>query len=169
MTLLELPHIKQSTDYSCGPACATAILKYYGYKARERVMIKRLKADPEEGIPPEVLVKFFRDKKFRIKQKHNMDMAELEKLLDKGWPVIVAYQDWSPSKTNYHKSWDHGHYAVIMGYDAEKVYMIDPSSSKKKKGLRKEDFIGRWRDITTKGDQYHAWGVAIGPKNLKKG
>jgi predicted double-glycine peptidase len=165
MTILDgVPHVKQSTPYSCGPACATIILKYYGYKAREKAMIKRLKADPEEGIRPEVLVKFFRDKKFKIKQKHNMDMSELEKLLDKGWPVIVAYQDHSESATNYHTSWDHGHYAVIMGYDSERIYMVDPSSLKKKKGLLKEDFVGRWRDITTKGDQYHAWGMAIGAK-----
>lgn len=166
MILLDIPSIIQSTNYSCGPACATVILKYYGYKAREKIMIKRLEADPDEGVSPENLVKYFRDRRFKIKQKHDMTIEDLEKLLDKGFPVIVAYQDWSykPSETNYHKTWDNGHYAVVMGYDKNKIYLSDPSSKKKKKGLKKEDFYGRWRDISSDGKIYHRWGVSVGPR-----
>lgn len=129
-------------------------------------MIKRLGADPEEGVAPEVLVSYLRNRRFRIKQKHDMTMEELERFIDRGNPVIVAYQDWSykPSETNYHKTWDNGHYAVVMGYDSKRIYLSDPSSSKKKKGLLKEDFLGRWRDITSDGKIYHRWGMSIGPR-----
>ena len=169
MTLLETPNIRQSTNYSCGPACVTIILKYFGYKAKEKVMIKRLGADPDDGVEPEILVKYFRDRRFKIKQKYDMTIEDLEKSIDNGNPVIIAYQDWAhkPSETNYHKSWDNGHYAVVMGYDSEKIYLSDPSSVKAKKGLKKEDFYGRWRDIGMDGKFYHRWGVSIGPRKKK--
>lgn len=169
MVLLNVKRVPQSTNYSCGAACAVSILRFYGYKAKEKSLIKRLKADPEDGIEPKTLVKFFRDKKFKIKQKHDMSIKDLENFLDKGMPIICAYQDWShkPSETNYHKSWDHGHYAVVIGYDDSKIWLADPSSLKKKKGLLKEDFYGRWRDITSNGKIYHKWGLCVGPRRTK--
>lgn len=171
MTLLNVPSLIQTTNYSCGPACIAIIYKYYGYKANEKSMIKRLGADPEEGVAPEVLVSFLRNRRFRIKQKHDMTMEELERFIDRGNPVIVAYQDWSykPSETNYHKTWDNGHYAVVMGYDSKRIYLSDPSSTKDKKGLLKEDFLGRWRDISSDGKIYHRWGMSVGPRKKRVG
>ena len=168
MTVLEVPHVKQSTAYSCGPACATIVLRHYGYKAKEKLMIKRLGASPEDGVPPKDLVRWFRNRRFRIKQHHKANLKTLEAHLTEGWPVIVAYQDHAvrPSEVDYTTSWDHGHYAVVVGFDEEKIYLADPSSLKTKRGLVKEDFLGRWRDITTGGTIYHRWMVAIGPRRL---
>ena len=169
MTVIDVPKILQSTDYSCGPACVTIVLKFFGYKAKEKVMIKRLGADPDCGVEPEVLVKYFRDRRFRIKQKHNMTIEDLEKAIDRGNLVIIAYQDHAhkPTETNYSLSWDNGHYSVVIGYDKDKIYISDPSSVKKKKGLKKEDLYGRWRDIGMDGKFYHQWGVSIGPRRKK--
>lgn len=162
-------HVRQSTDYSCGRAAAAIVLRILGDKKRERDM-GDLPADPEDGCPPQALAKFFRNRKFRTKSKFaKPELRSLEAMIDKGWPVIVAYQDWAskPSETNYHKSWDNGHYSVLVGYDDERFWFLDPSSDRKKRSLDKKDFAGRWRDITTKGKIFHRWGLAVGPKKPK--
>lgn len=166
---VEENHLIQSTDYSCGPACAAIILRYYGYKGKEKQLIKKLGADPSTGVEPQTLVKFFRTKKFHIKQKHKATIKIIEQYIDKGWPIIVCYQDHSikPSETDYSISLDHGHYAIINGYDEEKFWFVDPSSKKPNKSLSKEEFVSRWRDITTKFKFYHKWMLAIGPKKKR--
>ena len=161
-------HLVQDLSYSCGRASAAIVLRIHGYKVKEKQI--RLMADPDEGCPPEKLIRFFKNRKFPTKHKFPEPCVKsLEKVLDKGWPIIVAYQDWAhrPSETNYHVTWDNGHYAVMIGYDAERFWFIDPSSSKKKRSLLKEDFLGRWRDISSCGKLYHNWGLAIGPKPSK--
>lgn len=161
-------HLRQKEPYSCGRAAAAIVLRVYGLNKKERDV--DLPADPDDGCPPIELIRYFKNRRYRTKHKFAKPaVRSLEKMLDKGWPIIVAYQDWAhkPSETNYHKTWDNGHYAVLIGYDSQRFWFIDPSSDKRVRYLDKKDFEGRWRDITSKGKIYHNWGLAIGPKKAK--
>lgn len=162
-------HKMQITNYSCGAACAAIIMRFYGYVGNEKKLIKRLNADPKSGIEPETIVKFFRDKKFKLKQIYEADLEDVQKYIDNGWVIIVAYQDhaFKPTEIDYASSLDNGHYAIINGYDNDKIWFVDPSSKKPNKSLRKEDFLQRWRDITTDFKIYHRWMCAIGPRRKK--
>ena len=86
-------------------------------------------------------------------------------LTAKGWPVIVAYQDWPhrPSETDLSRTFDNGHYAVVCGVEGDRVYLMDPSSARKRRSIDCRKFVSRWRDIEGNGLIYTRWGLAIGP------
>lgn len=159
-------HEMQTTNYSCGAACSAIILRYYGYVGKEEKLIKSLNVDPKSGVDPKTIVDFFRRKKFKIKQKYEASLEDIESYIDKSWLIIVAYQDhaFRPSEIDYASSLDNGHYAVINGYDNDKIWFVDPSTSKPNKSIKKEEFLKRWRDIDVNFKIYHRWMIAIGPK-----
>jgi len=45
-----------------------------------------------------------------------------------GIPVLVNYQAWEDGAGpfNYTEIWDTGHYSVVVGYDEEHVFLMDP-------------------------------------------
>lgn len=165
---LKRAHVRQSKPYSCGRASAAIVLRLLGHEVREKDV--SLPADPEEGCSPDSIVKFFKKRGFRL--RHKIDgrgpdlISSLEWHVNRNLPVIVAYQDWAdvPSNVNYHKTFDNGHYSVLVGYDDSRFWFIDPSSVRKKRSLEKNDFIGRWKDMTSDAKLYHNWGLAVQPR-----
>jgi hypothetical protein len=90
--------------------------------------------------------------------------------LERGWPVIVAYQAWAhrPSQTDLKKCWDNGHYSVVIGMEDARIWLVDPSSARKRRSLDAQDFVAHWRDIETNGRIYRRWGVAVGPRYKRR-
>lgn len=164
--MLAVPHHRQSTNWTCGPACLTMILAYYGRKPDEMAIAERVGCTPALGVDPGPMVSFLKDEGYRLKSKFGWTLEEVAKCLAKGWPVIVAYQDWAhkPSATDYATCWDNGHYAIVIGLKPDRVWLVDPSSERKRRSLHANDFLGRWRDLTEHGRQYHRWGVAVGAR-----
>jgi predicted double-glycine peptidase len=163
--MLDLPHYPQSTPYSCGPASMRSVLAYYGSKLTEEWLIRAMHCTPEEGTNPAGMVRFARSRRHRVKTGQKLDITDLHDLTAKGWPVIVAYQDWPhrPSETDLSRTFDNGHYAVVCGVEGERVYLMDPSSARKRRSIDCRKFVSRWRDIEGNGLIYTRWGLAIGP------
>lgn len=169
--MLAVPHYRQRTNYTCGPACLRMVLDYWGKSLSEDTLTRRTGATPEDGLSPAGIVKFLRRNRYSHKQQQRMTLSLLNKYLQRGWPVIVAYQAWphKPSQTDLGKSWDHGHYSVVVGLSDGRVCLVDPSSKRARRFLDADKFIASWRDIETRGDRiYRRWGVAVGPRYRRR-
>lgn len=165
-----MPHYRQRTNYSCGPACLSMALAFHGKSVDEAKLIRLTGAIPEDGLSPAGIVKFLRRSRYSHKQSQRMTLALLGKYLDRGWPIIVAYQAWphKPSQTDLGRSWDHGHYSVVVGIRDARVCLVDPSSKRPRRFLDADKFIASWRDIENSGRIYRRWGVAVGPRYRRR-
>lgn len=168
--MLAVPHIRQRTNYSCGPACLSMVLAFHGNAIDEQTLIRRTGATPENGLSPAGIARFLRASRYSHKQQQRMTLALLTAYIDRGWPVVVAYQAWphKPSQTDLGQCWDHGHYSVVVGVADNFVWLVDPSSKRKRRRVEKTAFVASWRDIETNGRIYRRWGVAIGPRYTRR-
>src|SRR5262245_25399786 len=57
MRELAVPDVRQATDYTCSASALQAVLAYYGVEKREDELAKELGATPEDGAPPEAIVR----------------------------------------------------------------------------------------------------------------
>lgn len=164
--MLDVTHIRQTTNYSCGPVCLSMVLRFHGKTLDEQTLIRRTGTTPEDGLSPSGIAKFLRKSRYSHKQQQRMTLSLLKAYLERGWPVIVAYQAWphKPSETDLGRSWDHGHYSVVVGIRDARICLVDPSSRRQRRWLDADKFIASWRDIETSGRIYRRWGVAVGPR-----
>lgn len=169
--MLEVPHLQQTTNYSCGPACVAMVLQYYGHKATEQKLIKAMGTTPELGTSPVQIARYLRSIRHSHKQQSRMSIPLLQAYLDRGWPIIVAYQAWPhrPSETDLSQTWDNGHYSVVADISDGKICLVDPSSKRHRRWLDSEKFLAHWRDIETAARIYVRWGVAVGPRYKRRG
>jgi predicted double-glycine peptidase len=146
------------------------VLSYYSVQLREDIIAKRSGATPEDGLSPSGIARFLRRSRYSHKQQQRMTLSLLSAYLERGWPVIVAYQAWpfKPSQTDLGRSWDHGHYSVVVGLLAGRVVLVDPSSKRPRRYLDAQKFIASWRDIENSGRIYRRWGVAVGPRYRRR-
>lgn len=142
------------------------VREFWGHDVSEEWLIRKIGATPDDGASPRQLVGYLRQSRHRVKQYHNMILPDIAASIDRGWPVIVAYQDWPhrPSETDLTRTYDNGHYAVVIGLQGCRIWLADPSSDRRRRSLDTEEFIGRWRDIETSGKIIKRWGVCVGPR-----
>src|SRR5690606_6541339 len=107
-------------------ASTMAVLGYYGDWVMEDELAKELKADPNNGTPYKNIVSYAESKGYTAKVKTGMSIEALKAHLDAKQPVIVLIQAWGERTKPWSETWDAGHYVVAIGYDAERVYFMDP-------------------------------------------
>lgn len=73
-------------------------------------------------------------------------LSEVQAAIDRGHPVLVVLQAWAHAPSHYGTRWDAGHYAVVVGYDATHVYLMDPSTTGNYTRLAYADLLQRWYD-----------------------
>jgi predicted double-glycine peptidase len=169
--MLAVEHIRQSTNYSCGPACMAMVMRFYGSTITEQSLIRKMGCTPELGTSPIQIARHLRSARHSHKQQSRMSIPLLQSYLDQEWPIIVAYQAWPhrPSETDLGQTWDNGHYSVVVAIDQGRVCLVDPSSRRKRRWIESTKFVASWRDIETPARVYIRWGVAIGPRYKKRG
>jgi predicted double-glycine peptidase len=161
--LIELPLVRQSTRYTCGVACAQSILRYTGYDfdVREDNLSSALGANDEDGTNYRKIVELLNTKshysdstqdgnenRIIAEPKFELTIDELCAYLDQGKPVICAIQAWSYlTISEYKLEYDSGHYVIAIGYDAENIYFMDPSTSGNYAYIPKTEFAARWHDV----------------------
>jgi ABC-type bacteriocin/lantibiotic exporter with double-glycine peptidase domain len=57
----------------------------------------------------------------------DVTLTELERAVDAGQPPIVDLQAWRDDARPWRDTWDAGHYVILVGYDAERLFVMDPS------------------------------------------
>ena len=136
----------QETLYGgyCGPASLKMVFEYWGVEKSEAELAEACNRDPELGVSSERMAEVARKYGFEAEVKNNSDFSEIESWLKKKAPVIV---DWfSPGRKDYPDSeMPDGHSSVVVGLDAEKIYLEDPEIGGLRE-IKREDFLRVWFD-----------------------
>ena len=109
----------------CAPASLKMVFEYYGLEKSEEELAEACKRDPKIGVSSETTAEVARKYGFDAEVKNESDFSEIAYWLKKKVPVIV---DWfTPGRRDYPNSeMPDGHYSVVVGLDAEKIYLQDP-------------------------------------------
>lgn len=118
LTLLNVKGYQQTTDYTCGPAAAMSLMRYYHMlrpnemnHTTEMRIAKEMGTSNKVGTNPQQMVSWLQKHGFEVRFGENGTLNLLRDNLKKGIPTIVEWIDWG------------GHWVVVTGYDVEnKIY-----------------------------------------------
>lgn len=141
------PLVRQPDGYTCGVAALQSVLHYYGVFVRYDKLATALGADPERGTHYQRMAAYAQASGLDVTIFTEMALNSLRQRVDAGVPVIVALQAWGDSPGSaYVDAWDEGHYAVVVGYDQNRFYFMDPSTLGNYTYIATEEFLTRWHD-----------------------
>ena len=83
----------------------------------------------------------------------DVTLAQLERAVDAGQPPIVDLQAWRDVEHPWTEVWDAGHYAILVGYDAEHLFFMDPSvlTAAAYAYMPRGELDERWHDLAGPG------------------
>lgn len=165
--MLNVPHRRQNTPYTCGPACLRMVLAAHGIVEPESTIAEAVNCTPEAGTSPANMAKYLRSKGFTAYGRRMLELADIKNGIKRGRLYIVCYQAWAGPGVDYPTTWSHGHYAVVTNVAPHRVTLADPSAKKPRIHIEPYEFLSRWRDLSANGTAYIRWGLAIGPKQPK--
>ena len=161
---LAVPDVRQATPYTCSASALQAVLAYYGLETREAVLADELGATPENGAPPEAIVRVAVAHGLRATKRENMTVDDLGSEIARGRPVIVEIQAWSdPPRTSWADDWDDGHYVIVIAVEGDRLVFEDPSVLGSRAVLSRREFEERWHDIDA-GHRNVRTGILFGGK-----
>ena len=140
------------------------MLAYYGLETRKDVLAGELGATPEDGAPPEAIVRVAVAHGLRATKRENMTVDDLAAELARGRPVIVEIQAWSDTpRTSWADDWDDGHYVIVIAVEGDRLVFEDPSVLGSRAVLSRREFEERWHDIDA-GYRNMRTGILFGGK-----
>lgn len=132
-----LPVINQRNNYSCGEACVTAVLKYYG----ETVKDIRF-ASAEDGAAPRQIEYQLRSREYNV-LAGNMDWLSVKYWLRRKVPIIACFE---------------GHWVVLWKTHNRSIIYMDPALLDYQT-MSIAKFRKQWFDYDTMGTSYRNWGI----------
>lgn len=120
--LIEVPDVRQPDSVSCGAAAAMSVGKYFGVGPDSLDQWKTNLGTNEEGTHPQQLVEYLRSLGLQVEAFQHGNLATLDGYLDRRWPVLCCVQDYGPKR-----SWEHGHYLVVIGHKEGYLFAQDPA------------------------------------------
>jgi len=157
--LLPVPLISQATPWTCGAASLMAALVYFGvFDEPESRLDAELGADPDQGVAPERIAAEARKLGLVTSVDTGMTLADLADEIARGSIVIAAIQAWPQRPVDDPATeWEDGHYVVVVGLDAGRVYAMDPSVRTGYAYLSRSDFVRRWHDYDVRDGRRQAY------------
>jgi hypothetical protein len=102
-----------------------------------------------------------------VQGKNNCTLELLRGQIDSGRPPIVDLQAWTDNPpVDWKTDWIDGHYNVLVGYDHEHFFFMDPSTEHYYAYIAQHEFLERWHDIV--GVDTHTWHMVILVKGTDK-
>ena len=157
--LVPVPVVTQRSNFSCGPAAALALLRFWrpeAYDAVEEVALYApLETTDARGTEPEPIAELLRKSGLEAKYRYgDVTVNDLERAVDAGEPPIVDLQAWTDHPIPYRDTWDAGHYVVMVGYDDERLFFADPSTMTPHGYvfLPRAELDERWHDLAGLSD-----------------
>ena len=172
--LLPVPLVSQARPWTCGAAALMAALLYFGvFDDPESRLDDDLGATPDQGTSVVSIVAEARRFGLSAEARTHLTLADLDRELARGAVVIVALQAWATHPVaDWRVNWEDGHYVVIVGLFADRVYVMDPSVRTGYGYLAREQFLERWHDYDLENDRpvvYDRLGIVIkGEKGLAR-
>jgi predicted double-glycine peptidase len=148
---LQIPIVTQAADYSCGAAALLSILLYWKIEnVYEMDLHEQLKISKKKGVDPTKIVEVVKEEYELLSfYKENLTIDDLKQSIVDGYSVILAIQAWPDGKDKNKKwsdMWNSGHYVVLVGIDANYIYVMDPSVSGAYAFIPIPEFLERWHD-----------------------
>ena len=146
-----VPDVRQSTNYTCGAAALQAVLSYWGIDEREDRLAARLHSTPDAGTHPLDILRVAREFGLTADLREGLELVDLERAVADGTTVIVDLQAWRErTDLPWSRTWDDGHYMVLLGMDAANLYFEDPSLLGVRGTIPRAEFVERWHDYEGK-------------------
>jgi predicted double-glycine peptidase len=152
--LVAVPVVTQQSNFSCGPAAALSLLRYWRPETYdgvdERALYAPLETTDACGTEPEPIAALLRKNGLEARYRHgDVTVKDLERAVDAREPPIVDLQAWTDHPIPYRDTWDAGHYVVMVGYDDERLYFADPSTMTPHgyAFLPRAELDERWHDL----------------------
>jgi predicted double-glycine peptidase len=142
---------KQTTAYTCGPACARAVLIYRGFAGvTEHQLAREAGTTRAHGTTPTQLCDLLHRNGARIVPTKRACLAWCLRQLRQSRPVVLLWNDWA------------GHWVVLIGYDAKRQLLLlaDPAATKGVAVHSYATFKANWR-TSVDGQVYRRLAVAI--------
>jgi Peptidase_C39 like family len=166
--LIHVPCVKQRTDFSCGAAATLSLLRYWVpgafEDAHEDDLFEPLRTTSKSGTEPEPIEAYLRDVVgLEATYVHgDVTLAQLERAVDASQPPIVDLQAWRDDHKPWPEVWDAGHYVILVGYDAENLFFMDPSvlSPGPYAFLPRAELDERWHDLAGPEDR-RVWRMTV--------
>ncbi|MBN2384598.1 N-formylglutamate amidohydrolase [bacterium] len=164
--LIDLHSLRQTYDYDCGTKALQTVMAYYGVGVREDKLLKELDSGPE-GTAVEDMVRVARARGFEVRYGENWTLDDLKEYVKEGHPIIVLIQAWADkvmSLKDWRTSFDHGHYAIVIGFNKQVVFFEDPSSFHRT-WLKDSEFLARWHDMDATNRILNRFGMVLLGRN----
>lgn len=121
--LLDFPLVAQRTGWTCGPAVASAVAKFYGLRVTEKNAAMMMGTTKKYGTSPSAMRGFLSwVGACKPAMRRRTTLFTVKASIDRGRPVIVLWNDWD------------GHWAVVIGYGKGHFLLADPAN--RKSGMR---------------------------------
>ena len=173
--LLPMPLVSQGWPWTCGGAALMSALLYFGvFDGSESRLDEEMGATPDAGTRVVSIVAEARRFGLSAEARTGLTPAGLAHELARGAVVIVALQAWATAPVaDWRTHWEDGHYVVIVGFDSDRVYVMDPSIRTGYGFLPRDQFLERWHDYDLEEDNrrvvYDRLGIVIqGEKGLAR-
>ncbi len=151
---LGVPAVEQATDYSCGPATLTAVLRYWKRPvACEQDLYQPLHTTPKDGTEPYMLEKVARERGLEAEYRIGASVDDLRRALAAGTTVILDLQAWRDTKKPWSDDWDDGHSVVLVAIDGDRLYAMDPSADRGFSWMTLDELAQRWHDFEMRDGQ----------------
>lgn len=131
---LNLAPVKQSKDYTCGPASLKAVLSYYRIETDEETLERLSGCTKESGTSHTGLIKVIENLGLKQESKYNASIDDIIKKINEGLPVIVHY--FLPERNDEH-------YSVVLGYNKANLFILNVLYGKEIK-YSKAEFEKNW-------------------------
>jgi len=145
---LDFPLSKQPNGYSCGHAVTQMLCKFYGIDIRiDDIGAQYTNKKNKYGLTPDMIKDTLNKNGLKAKILEDLDVDIIKHTyIDNNIPVIVEFQAWDDTEKNLEKQNKNGHYAVVIGYTENYLFLSDPSLNSRGH-IKIEDFEKRWHDI----------------------
>ena len=162
--MLAMPDVRQHTVYACGAAALQAVLAYYGIDSRQDTLMAKLGTNAKIGTRWWEIERVAGEYGLKATDYEHLGLADLERFIDKGVPVIIALQAWVDGPVGGLEEWrgrtEDGHYIVTTGYDQANFYFEDPATF----GIGyipRDELDARWHDFDEYGWRLEHFGIAF--------
>jgi len=152
---IDLPDVRQSTDYSCGRAALQSVLRSLGIDDD----LSGLGTDPVAGTRPGEIAAACRGLGLDVVAGSFAAVAGvrgLTRYVDRRIPVLCPIQADDPNGNSS------GHWVVVCGYGGQngaQLTLQDPIRGRVE--MPATEFVRRWHDTDGDGRQYVRYGIAV--------
>jgi len=166
--IIDYPHVRQSTNYSCGAAAVQSVIAYYeDDMPREGEVMKWLKTVPCDilniGTAIQSIVSFLTEREYTLEHKEYFTIEEVIQYIQQDIPIIILIQAWAEKRPkDYTYTYDDGHYIVAIGYNEfqKRLFFCDPSLETR--GWMDFDELNeRWHAVDENGKKVDHYGFAV--------